>query len=472
MIPTSAQQLAEATGGRLVGVATDPAAPDGPVVAGVSLDSRTVGPGELFVAVKGERHDGYDHAPAAHARGAVLVLADRPVPQAPTLVVADPVRALGRIAASVLARLRAAGALQVVAITGSVGKTGTKDLLGQLLGERAPTVAPYGSYNNDIGLPTTVLRCDERTRYLVLEMGTRAPGDIRRLTAIAPPDIGVELGVGSAHVGEFGTREAIARAKAELVEALSPQGVAVLNAADPLVAAMATRTPARVVTFGRDVPADVRATDVELGPMARPAFRLHVGDAGSAAVRLALHGEPAVEHALAAAAVLCALGEHDPEPIAAALSRATARSASRMAVATTPGGVVVIDDAYNASPESVAAALRSLVAIAGAGGPARTFAVLGEMRELGAQSAAAHHRIGELAAELGISRVLAVGDGAGGIVAGAGPSGCDAVADPHAALEVLRAELRAGDVVLVKASRAVGLERVAAALLADERVTA
>jgi UDP-N-acetylmuramoyl-tripeptide--D-alanyl-D-alanine ligase len=458
-------------------------------VTGVATDSRQVGAGDLFVAIRGEHHDGHRFAYDAVAAGAVAVLADhalsdrdadRPV-GVPVLVLPDPVVGLGRLAADLLVRLRRSGAPDVVGITGSVGKTSTKDLLASVLATVGPTVAPTGSYNNEIGLPATVLRCDEQTRYLVLELGSRGLGHIRALTQIAPPRIGVVLGVGSAHVGEFGSLEVTAQAKGELVEALpaaADGGVAVLNHDDPRVVAMAGRTRARVVTFGTSDDATVRATDVRLDEAARPRFRLHLGDA-ALDVGLQLHGSPSVTHALAVAAVASELGM-PPEQITDALARAQSRSPGRMQVRVSERGVTVVDDAYNASPESVAAALRALVAInaaAGAGGAAtsrdaaarRTWAVIGEMRELGASSVTQHREVGRLAARLGVSRLVAVGAPAATVLDGARETGRTegliAVPDGDAALDLLRAEVRPGDVVLVKASRAIGLDRVARALV-------
>src|SRR3954466_320048 len=264
MIELTVAEVAAAVDGELVG---DAAA----VVTGaVLVDSRAVGAGDLFVALPGERVDGADFVPAAAAAGAVAALTTRPDPALPTVVVDDPVAALGRLAAAVHARLSAT----TVGITGSSGKTSTKDLLGQVLPAAAPTVSPPGSYNNDIGLPLTVLDADEATPFLVLEMGARGPGHIARLCAVARPQVGVVLNVGSAHLGEFGSADGVAQAKGELVEALPADGTAVLNADDPRVLGMAPRTRARVVTPGRGPEADVRATDVTLDEAARPRFTL------------------------------------------------------------------------------------------------------------------------------------------------------------------------------------------------------
>ncbi|MEO6821705.1 MAG: UDP-N-acetylmuramoyl-tripeptide--D-alanyl-D-alanine ligase [Candidatus Nanopelagicales bacterium] len=461
----------------------------GAIVTRVVTDSRNVRPGDLFVAILGERYDGHDHATAAAQAGAVAVLAGHEL-GVPTLVVDDPVVAMGRLAHEVLRRLRTDGRPTVVGVTGSVGKTGTKDLLGQVLRRLGPTVCPEASFNNEIGLPATVLECDRSTAYLVLELGARGLGHIRYLTGIAAPQIGVVLGVGTAHIGEFGSREAIAQAKGELVEALpgaESGGVAVLNADDQLVSAMAARTPARIRTFGTAPDADVRAVDVILDRSARASFRLVIGDA-SAAVTLRPSGAHVVGHALATAAVADALGM-PVDDIARALSEAVRQSPGRMAVTETDTGITVIDDAYNASPESVRSALESLSVMAGIGSPGvarRSWAVLGEMRELGKSSGPEHEQIGRFASRLGIGCLVTVGTRAAGIHHGAvSEAAVDAGSAGHQtqrgssralfvptaddAITLLRQQVRPGDVVLVKASRTIGLDRVAAALIAAGR---
>jgi len=462
LIPLTLAEIATAVGGRLA----DGAAPDDEVTGPIVVDSRAVAPGSLFVAIAGERADGHDFATAAVAAGAVAALTGRSV-GGPAVVVpdGDTVGALGRLARRVVDRLPAAG---IVGVTGSSGKTTTKDLLAQALARSGQTVAPPGSYNNEIGLPLTVLRADAGTRHLVLEMGARGDGHIAHLCAIAPPHVGVVLNVGSAHIGEFGGREGIARAKAELVAALPPDGLAVLNADDELVRAMADRTAARVMTFGTAPDADVRATGGRLDDLGRPRFALVTGD-DSAEVRLRLHGAHNVSNALAAAAVALAAGL-PLGAVAAALSEAVPLSRWRMEVTDRPDGVTVVNDAYNANPESMQAALEALVAIAGGAVGRRTWAVLGEMRELGPDSAGAHERIGRLAARLGVSRLVVVGEGAKPTHVGAGLAGAAAVFAPDVptATDLLSEEVRPGDVVLVKASRAAGLELIAQALLAGE----
>jgi UDP-N-acetylmuramoyl-tripeptide--D-alanyl-D-alanine ligase len=463
VIPLTLQQIADVVGGCLTDV-DDPSL----VVAGpVSADSRAVEAGGLFVAVIGERVDGHDYAvEAVRERGAVAVLAARPV-GVPAIVVADPVVALGLLARSVLDRL---AGCTVVGITGSAGKTSTKDLLASVLSTALPTIAPVGSYNTEIGLPLTVLRVTEDTRVIVAEMGSRGIGHIATLTAIAPPRIGVVLNVGSAHLGEYGSVEVIAKAKGELVEALPVDGLAVLNADDDRVRAMAARTSARVVLVGRAADAEVRAEAVRLLPGARPAFTLTTPN-GSAPVELAYVGEHQVGNALAAAAVALELGL-TVEAVARALSEARPVSRWRMEVVERGDGVTIINDAYNASPDSVRAALNALVGLADG---RRTWAVLGEMLELGDVRVEEHQAIGRLAAGLDVERLVVVGEGARPIEAGANQRRSwteppVVVADVDAAVELLAGELRPEDVVLVKASRSIGLERLVAALVSDQGV--
>lgn len=460
MIAMTLAEVANLTGGRV-----HDAGPERLVTAPATVDSRRATPGSLFVALPGEHVDGANFAAAAIAGGAVAVLVDRPL-GFPAVVVPDVVAALGRLARGVLDRLPD---VQVVGVTGSAGKTSTKDLLAALLSELGPTVAPAGSENNEIGLPLTVLRADRDTRCLVLEYSARGIGHIATLCAVARPRIGVVLNVGTAHVGVFGSRANIAQAKGELVEALPADGLAVLNADDPLVLAMADRTAARVLTVATGGRADVAGRQVRLNASGQPAFDL-VTAAGTAPVQLALYGEHHVPNALAAAAVALESGLSLAAAVAA-LQAAHPASRWRMEVREAPGGVTVVNDAYNANPESMRAALRALVAIARPEGRSqrRSWAVLGVMAELGEAGPGAHRGIGSLAGQLHIDRVLAVGFEARGIAVAAADAGASAAAVPDidAAVELLRAELRPGDVVLTKASRSAGLERVAAALLAE-----
>lgn len=436
--------IAAAVNGTLVG-----ANPDATVTGAVEFDSRKVGPGGLFVAFDGDKVDGHEYAEVAVKQGAVAVLATRKV-DAPAILVDDARVAMGRLATAVLGRLPD---LTVIGLTGSSGKTTTKDLLAGLLTELGPTVATAGSFNNELGMPYTVLRVTAETRYLVLEMGARGVGHIRYLCDIAPPHVGVVINVGVSHIGEFGSVEAIAEAKGELVEALPPAGIAVLNADDPRVRAMSARTRAEVVLAGESAAAAVRALDVTLDERGRAAYTL-LYQGGATPVRLAAAGRHQVGNSLLAAAVALRLGLA-PAEVADALTGLRLVSGRRMDVFDRPDGVTVIDDSYNANPDSMAAALRALVAI-GAG--RRTVAVLGYMAELGDQEESGHEEVGRLAAELGVDRLIAVGQTAPAYAAGAASVarwGGESVqvTDQEAALAWLTAGLRPGDVVLVKGSR-------------------
>jgi UDP-N-acetylmuramoyl-tripeptide--D-alanyl-D-alanine ligase len=447
------------------GAVSDLADPGEQVLGPVVVDSRRVTRGCLFVAVSGARVDGHDFAAQAVADGAPIVLASKPV-SVPAVIVDDTVRALGDLARGYLHRLASP---VVVGITGSSGKTSTKDIVGQLVRELGPTVAPEGSFNTEVGLPLTVLRADADTRYLVLEYSARGLDHIAYLCRIARPRIGVVLNVGAAHLGEFGSRAAVAQAKGELIEALPEDGLAVLNADDDAVLAMASRTGARIVTFGLSASADVRAVDVVLDELARPTFRMLTA-VGEVDVSLSLHGAHHVSNALAAAAVALELGLDLPS-VAAALARIEAVSRWRMQVSERADGLIVINDAYNANPESMGAALAALAAI-GSGGDRRMHAVLGVMAELGSAAAMAHRELGAAAALIGVHRLVVVSAAARGIAEGAIEAGLDparvnvvdGVAD---AVAVLETDLGQGDVVLVKASRSADLQRVAEALLAS-----
>jgi UDP-N-acetylmuramoyl-tripeptide--D-alanyl-D-alanine ligase len=473
MIPMTLAEVADAVGGRLH------RATGSEVVSGsVEFDSREITLGGLFVAMPGERVDGHDFTANAVAAGAAGVLAAREV-NAPSVIVppvseahtrsvaltgdrdgsgAAVLAGLGALAHTVALRLIDRG-LIVVGITGSSGKTSTKDLMAQLLEPIGPTVAPPGSFNNELGHPWTVLRAGGPTRYLVLELSARGPGHIAELCATAPPSIGVVLNVGTAHLGEFGSREDIARTKGELVEALPADGLAVLNADDDLVSAMSSRTKARVLRVGQSADADLRAEDLELDEVARASFRIR-----GVPVKLGLHGAHHVNNALAVAAVALDLGA-DLDDVAARLSAARRVSARRMEVTTRPDGVTVVNDSFNANPESMSAALHALSSMSTG---RRSWAVLGMMGELGDSSTAAHEEIGRLAVRLGADRLVVVGDAAGPMADGAALEGAqpDLVPDIDAAVSLLRAQLQPDDVVLVKASKVVGLWRVAEALLA------
>jgi UDP-N-acetylmuramoyl-tripeptide--D-alanyl-D-alanine ligase len=463
VIELTLAEIAAITGGTLSGSGADPGAVavTGPVV----IDSRHAEPGSLFAALPGERADGHDFASAAAAKGAVAVLGTRPVAALPAVVVPDVTAALAALAHAVLVRLPGA---TVVGITGSSGKTSTKDLAGQVVERLGPTIATEGSFNNELGLPMTVLRADEKTKYLVLEMGARGVGHIAELCRIAPPRIGAVLNVGRAHTGEFGSMDGVAKAKGELPEALPADGVAILNAGDQRVIAMADRTRARVVTFG--AAGAFCAEDVTLDDLGRASFRL-VTPGGTAPVCLRLHGAHHVANALAAAAIAAELGMAVPD-IGQALSAATARSKKRMELHTRPDGVMVVNDAYNANPDSMKAAIDALAHMTGSSGGRRGIAVLGHMAELGDIDAASHAEAGRLAAQAGVATLVAVGEDARPVLDGAREQAnwhgeAIAVPDPGSALTALRNVLRSGDVVLVKASKAAGLWEVADGLLAE-----
>jgi UDP-N-acetylmuramoyl-tripeptide--D-alanyl-D-alanine ligase len=460
VIPFTIGQIARITGGRQEDVPDPGQLVPGPAI----IDSRLAAPGVLFAALPGERADGHDFARQATEAGAALVLGTRPV-GVPAVVVPDVPAALAKLARALVNQLPD---LVIAGITGSAGKTTTKDLTAQLVSALGPAVWPANSFNNEIGHPLTVLRADQDTRYLISELSARGPGHIAALCEIAPPSLGAVLCVGNAHAGEFGSQEQIAAAKSELPAALPVDGVALLNADDPLVAAMAARTLARVVTFGQSPGADLRAVDVELDRLSRPSFTL-VTAAGSAAVQLKLAGAHNVTNALAAAGLAAELGL-SIEAIADGLSRATALSKWRMEITERPDGVIVVNDAYNASPEAMTAALESLRVIAAG---RRAYAVLGRMAELGDRSAEFHEQAGIIAARTGLTGIIAVGGEAAPILAGAksepGFAGeLLAVPDGDSAVAALADRLRPGDVVLVKASRAAGLQTVALALTAQE----
>jgi UDP-N-acetylmuramoyl-tripeptide--D-alanyl-D-alanine ligase len=434
MIPLTLGEIAGITGGVLVN-----AEPGRPVDGPVEFDNRRPLTGGLFVAFDGDKVDGHNFATAAVVSGgAAGVLGTRDTGE-PGVVVTDQLDALARLARHSLDRLPG---LTVIGLTGSSGKTTTKDYIGQLLSRLGETIAPPGSLNNELGHPYTVLKATAATRFLVLEMGARGIGHIKHLAEVAPPRVGVVLNIGAAHIGEFGSVEQTAVAKGELVEALPADGVAVLNADDPLVAAMASRTAARVVLVSES---DV--TDLRIDERGRASFVLQ-----GHPVHLRVTGRHQVANTLAAAAVAVAAGMPVADA-AAALSEVRIRSVRRMDVFDRPDGVTVIDDTYNANPSSVAAALRSLASM---GTGRRTVAVLGYMAELGDQEVAGHREVGRLAAELGVDRLIAVSEQARPILDGAAEvpgwiGRAELAADQPAAIALLSPE--EGDVVLVKGSR-------------------
>ena len=462
MKPRSLADVASAVGGTLLD-STDRSDAE---VRGACIDSRRARPGDLFVAIAGDRTDGHRFLVDAFERGASAALVSR-VPDAnpsagPLVRVEDTVAALQALASSERRGMRA----EVIGVTGSTGKTSAKDLIAAVLRGSRRTSASPASFNNEVGLPLTLLDAPVDAEAIVCEMGARGTGHIRFLCDIAHPTMGVVTNVGVAHMELFGSREAIAEAKAELVEALPAGGVAILNADDPVARTYRDRTAARVVTFGRAPEADVRAEDVTLDARARASFELVVPEA-RAEVSLRVVGEHMVSGALAAAAVGWAIGL-TPNAIASALAGARV-SGGRMEVLETADGVTVLHDAYNANPTSAAAALATAQRLSAG---RRCVAILGEMRELGPIAPEEHERLGEQVARLGVHVLIAVGPWGKAIVAGAereglDPAGVVTTADVEGALSAARAVVHPGDVVLVKASRAVGLDRIATDLVAE-----
>jgi UDP-N-acetylmuramoyl-tripeptide--D-alanyl-D-alanine ligase len=437
-------------------------------VRGVVVDSRLAGDGDLFVALPGERTDGHRFVrPALDAGAAGAVVrrgtADASEPElGPLIEVDDPAAALLELARDERGRM---GAVAVVGITGSTGKTCTKDLTAAVLGAHLRVVASPASFNNEVGLPLTLLACTEDTQAVVCEMGARGRGHIRLLCEVARPGIGVVTNVGQAHLGEFGSLEALRDAKAELPEALPADGTAVLNSDDPVVRTYAARTAARTVWFGGN--GDVRAERVTVSrSTGAAAFELHAPD-GRAGVTLRVPGEHLVPDALAAAAVGWTLGV-PVATVAESLSAATV-SGGRMELTRTPDGIRILDDAYNANPTSVAAAIRAARWMAGDG---RFVAVLGPMAELGPIADVEHARVGELVVRTGVDALIVVGAEARLIAVGAEREGLEpdrivACADPDEAAAAVRAFAGPGDLVLVKGSRVARLERVVEALRAE-----
>ncbi|AAT89336.1 UDP-N-acetylmuramoylalanyl-D-glutamate--2,6-diaminopimelate ligase [Leifsonia xyli subsp. xyli] len=463
MIALTLSEIAAATRGRLLLEGTD--ATPRTVVDGLSTtDSREVVPGSIFFAKPGETTDGHLFVPQALDSGAALVVVDRELDVAgPQLVVEDTVVALGELAADVIARVRALGNLRIVGITGSNGKTTTKNLLRAILEQSGPTIAPRASFNNEVGAPVTMLEVSERTQYLVAEMSASGIGEIARLVGMARPDIGIVLKVGLAHAGEFGGIEKTLAAKTEMVSDLLESDVAVLNLDDPRVASMADKTAAHVLWFGLDDRAAVRASDIR-STSRGTSFVLRLpgadgGDAASRPVRFHVLGEHHVMNALAAAAAAHTLGI-GIDRIVGGLEAVQRAERWRMEVLGGAGGVTVINDAYNASPDSMSAALKTLAQIAGPG--ERTIAVLGEMSELGEFSGEEHDRVGLLAVRLGIDQLVVVGPPARrmhitAINEGSWDGESLYFESQDAAYDHLKETLRAGDTVLVKSSNSAGL---------------
>jgi len=451
--PRRLSDVARAVGGVMLGEDVE--------VGRVSIDSRLVEPGSLFVALPGARTDGGRYVPDAFANGAAGVLVTHGLRvDGPAVWVDSTGEALMRLAADERARIDAT----VVGVAGANGKTSTKDMAAAVLRSHFRTHASPASFNNEVGLPLTLLGAPPDAEVIVAEIGARHVGDAAELCRIARPTTVVVTNVGVAHMEIFGSWERIVESSAEPIDAVEPDGVAILNADDPVVVGHASRCRGRVVTFGATArTADVRADRVDLGSDGLATFELVHRDE-RAAVELAVPGDHMVPNAIAAAAVGLTLGVDLPT-CAAALSAATI-SHWRMETFTTPEGVRVVNDAYNANPESMAAALKSARWMAGEG---HLIAVLGAMAELGPIAPESHEHLGELAARVRVDRLIVVGEDARSIAAaavreGVEPENAACYDDQREALDDVRRTARPGDVVLVKASRVVGLERLAEAL--------
>ncbi|MEZ2388729.1 UDP-N-acetylmuramoyl-tripeptide--D-alanyl-D-alanine ligase [bacterium RCC_150] len=467
MIALTAAEIALITNGRL---AADPDI----VPVSVVTDSREATAGSLYVAKPGENADGHAFVGAAFAGGAVLALTEREVSNEdgtpyPAVIVDDAVLAMGALAAETVRRIRAVRESQgepftVIGITGSAGKTTTKDLLAGILSRSGATVAPQGSYNGEVGVPLTVFGADTGTRYLVIEMGATGIGHIKYLADMVRPDIGVVLCVGTAHAGEFGGVENIAKAKGELVEALAENGTAVINLDDPRVAAMAARTRAQLLGTSASgaLGSVVEARNAGVNADGNPVFDLVLPDGGpSHEVRSKLIGAHHTTNLLAAAAAAFAAGIPAGE-IASSLSAQLPASRWRMERTERADGVTIINDAYNANPESMRAALRTLADL---GQGRRTWAVLGAMLELGEDSIREHTAVGTQVVRLNISRLVVVGREARALYISAIQEGswgneCSFAETADEAYELLQAELEPGDLVLFKSSNGVGLRHL------------
>jgi UDP-N-acetylmuramoyl-tripeptide--D-alanyl-D-alanine ligase len=432
-------------------------------VRGVSIDTRTLETGDVFFAIPGERVDPHTLLAQAEASGAVAVVVERADTgtSVPAILVDDSLKALGLFAHWYWTEQLTCRA---IGITGSSGKTTTKDMVAQILESHGPTVWPRGSLNTEVGVPLTILEAETGTRFLVLEMAMRGLGHIAYLTRLASPDIAVVTNVGHAHVGLLGGIEQVAIAKGELIEGMNPGGTAILNADDARVMAMRSKTDARVVSFGLSEVADIRGDRVLATPTT---LQFDVSDQRSgatASVDIEFVGEHNVSNALAAIAIGIECGM-TLQACAEALNGAHPRSSMRMQLVPGVRGVTFVNDAYNANPESVKSALTSVRNMAG-----RRWAVLGEMRELGKFADILHADVGRHASEADIDRLVCIGEGTHPMHQAALAQGVESLWLPNVddAIAVLRAGLEPGDVVLVKASRSVGLERIVTALANDE----
>ena len=451
MIAMKASEIASVVQGTLHGE-------DVTVSEAAVINSSEATPGSLFLAIKGERVDGHDFVADARTHGAVLTLSTKSV-EGPHIVVTDVVVALGKLAQHVRSNLLN---LTVIGITGSQGKTTTKELMASILSAAAPTVAPHGNFNNEIGAPLSLLHCTEATKYCIVEMGARHKGDIAHLCTIAQPNIGVVLKVGTAHLGEFGSIEAIAETKSELISSLSAEATGILGTYDAFTPQMAALHKGKNLTFGEGAECDIRATDIEIRE-GRAHFDL-VTPEGRSAVGLRIVGLHQVANALAVASVATVLG-FSLDQIASGLSTAESQAKWRMEINELPS-LVLINDAYNASPEAMAAALQTLVHFAQERG-GESWAFLGKMNELGESSDADHAGVGTLASELGIDHLVCVGAPQYGAKITAGSATTVHLCADKAEALVVAAHINPGDVALVKASRSEKLEELADSISAQ-----
>ena len=451
MIAMKASEIASVVQGTLHGE-------DVTVSEAAVINSSEATSGSLFLAIKGERVDGHDFVEDAREHGAVLTLSTKSV-EGPHIVVTDVVVALGKLAQHVRSNLLN---LTVIGITGSQGKTTTKELMASILSAAAPTVAPHGNFNNEIGAPLSLLHCTEATKYCIVEMGARHKGDIAHLCTIAQPNIGVVLKVGTAHLGEFGSIEAIAETKSELISSLSAEATGILGTYDAFTPKMAALHKGKNLTFGEGAECDIRATDIEIRE-GRAHFDL-VTPEGRSAVGLRIVGLHQVANALAVASVATVLG-FSLDQIASGLSTAESQAKWRMEINELPS-LVLINDAYNASPEAMAAALQTLVHFAQERG-GESWAFLGKMNELGESSDADHAGVGTLASELGIDHLVCVGAPQYGAKITAGSATTVHLCADKAEALVVAAHINPGDVALVKASRSEKLEELADSISAQ-----
>jgi UDP-N-acetylmuramoyl-tripeptide--D-alanyl-D-alanine ligase len=454
MIAISLEEIAKAIDAELVG--------DGSIVVSgsVETDSRHVTSGGLFVAKPGEVTDGHAFVESAVANGAVAVIVEHQVQTSvPQLIVRDSVLALGLLAKHVVAKVKSLGELKIIGVTGSNGKTTTKNMLREVLSTAGSTIAPEESFNNEVGAPYSMLKVEEKTRFLVVEMGAGGPGTIRYLAEMCKPDIGIELKVGLAHAGEFGGISETEKIKAELVEELSTSGTAILNFDDERVMNMTSKTKAKITTFGLGEGSDYSASNVSIS-LAGTSFEYTAPDGFKSSVNLQILGEHHVYNALAALTTAEVLGI-DRIAAIAALENMKLAEKWRMELGVAPSGLTVINDAYNASPDSMKAALQTLAQLGRISGK-KTVAVMGEMAELGEFSVQEHDAIGRIAVRLNLGQVVVVGKGAKLIHMGASQEGSwdgesqyfDEISN---ALAYLREMLTGDEIVLVKSSKSANL---------------